>query len=69
VRRNLSAAFPVAGALGHVGAPLVLAAFAWSVRGTRAAWIAAGLVLPAFAAWAALQNAASTSAARSTGQA
>jgi hypothetical protein len=57
VQQNLYAAFPAVGALGYVGAPLVLAAFAWSVRGTRearAAWIAAGLVLAAFAAWAAL---------------
>ncbi len=57
VQQNLYAAFPVAGALGYVGAPLVLAAFAWSVRGTpeaRAGWIAAGLVLVAFAIWAAV---------------
>ena len=29
VQQNLYAAFPVAGALGYLGAPLVLAAFAW----------------------------------------
>jgi hypothetical protein len=54
VQQNLYAAFPVIGALGYVGAPLVVGAFAWSVRGTaeaRAAWIAAGLVAVALVAW------------------
>lgn len=57
VQQNLYAGFPVIGALGYVGAPLVLAAFAWSVRGTaeaRAAWIAAGLVAVALLLWMAV---------------
>jgi hypothetical protein len=54
VQQNLYAGFPIIGALGYVGAPLVCAAFAWSARGTREArpaWIAAALVLAAFAVW------------------
>jgi hypothetical protein len=54
VQQNLYAGFPVIGALGYVGAPLVCAGFAWARRGSaeaRSAWIAAGLVLAAFAVW------------------
>lgn len=54
VQQNLYAAFPVAGALGYVVAPIICALLARAVRGTaeaRAAWIAAGLVLLALLLW------------------
>ncbi|PWS34009.1 hypothetical protein DFH01_27125 [Falsiroseomonas bella] len=54
VQQTLYPGYAVAGAVTLLGTPLLLAAFAWSVRGTaeaRAAWIAAGLVLLGLLAW------------------
>jgi hypothetical protein len=54
VQQTLYAAFPVAGALGYVGAPLVVGAFAWAARDNReahAAWVAVVLVVLALLSW------------------
>jgi hypothetical protein len=54
VQQTLYPGYAVAGAITLLGTPLLLAAFARSVRGTaeaRAAWIGAGLILLGLLAW------------------